>query len=311
MKKRIIALILCFSLVLVCACKKAPEEKETAVPYPQATQPDDDKTESVPSEQAAPPSDQKEKADTDSESDMTSASNENDNTVTQPQQNDTAVDTNASEDDTTVDTSSSEDDKNQDDTQSDEDLFNYEVTDEPFEQMEIRRAVTSHKTYANEQELFDAAEMVFIGMPLETFTDGDMRYYDFENEEVDKNSDEEVFFRCTVRNIKVLEMLKGDKTLETVAVADRAAIDDINGTQAILGLPSSDRIAKKNVKYIYYLIPALPDSMDFYFIAYDSGLINIDGLDSSVGRADRVLAAKEKYSEYFEKYDRSSEPQTK
>ena len=192
-----------------------------------------------------------------------------------------------------------------------EELYNYEVTDEPFESMEISFSHTTHKTYANEQELFDAAEMVFIGMPLETFTDGDMRYYDSNMKEIEKNSNEKAFYYCTVRNIKIVEMLKGDKSLDTVSVADEAVVKEENGKKSIIGLPTSCQIAKKNVKYIYYLIPSIPDSMDFYFTSYDSGLINIDGLDSDVGRADRMLEAKERLPEQFEKYDRSSELETK
>ena len=187
-------------------------------------------------------------------------------------------------------------------------LYNYEVTEEPFESMEILPSTMTHKTYANEQELFEASEMVFIGMPLDTFTDGEQHYYNYDMEEIDKDSEEQAFFYCTTRDIKVIEMIKGDKSLKTVSVADEAVVkEDENSNQKILGLPMGCRIAKKNAKYIYYLTPALPESMDFYFIDYDSGLINIDGLDSKVGRADRVLAAKERLPEQFEKYDRSAE----
>ena len=187
-------------------------------------------------------------------------------------------------------------------------LYNYEATEEPFESMEIRNSYATYKTYDNEQDLFEASDMVFIGMPTDTFTDGEEHYYNVNNDEVDKESDETIFFYCTLRDIKVIEMLKGDKSLETVSVADRAVVKEENdGSKTIIGLPTGNSIAKKNVKYVYYVKRAVPENMNFYFAAHDEGLINIDGLDSKVGRADRVLAAKERLPEQFEKYDRSSE----
>ena len=196
--------------------------------------------------------------------------------------------------------------KEQTDVQKKEELYNYEVTDEPFESMEIQHSLLDYISFENEQALFEAADMVFIGMPLDTFTDGEERYYDVNLQEL--KGVEGSTYRYTVRDIKVIEMLKGDKSLDTVSVADDAVVKEMyDGKQVIDGLCENSHIAKKNVKYIYYLVKSNSEEMDFYFTAYDEGLINIDGLDSKVGRADRVLAAKERLPEQFEKYDRSSE----
>ena len=193
-----------------------------------------------------------------------------------------------------------------------QELYNYEVTAEPFESMEILPSYNTYETHSTEQELFDAAEMVFIGMPLDTFTDGEVHYYDRDTNEVGKDSDE-IFYYMTVRNIKVLEMIKGDSTLETVAVADEAAVKEFEGgTQKIVGLPSDCSISKKNVKYVYYLMPALPDSMDFYFCMYDGGLVNIDGLDERVNKSNwKLEETKARFDAQFKKYDRSSELKVK
>lgn len=189
-----------------------------------------------------------------------------------------------------------------------EELYNYEVTEEPFESMEVLHSYNTYKTHSTEQELFDAAEMVFIGMPLDTFTDGEVHYYDLNANEVDKDSDQ-IFYYMTVRDIKVLEMIKGDSTLKTVAVADEAAVKEFkDGTKKIVGLPSDCSISKKNVKYVYYLMPALPDSMDFYFCIYDGGLVNIDGLDQKVNNSNwKLKETQARFSAQFEKYDRSLE----
>ena len=196
--------------------------------------------------------------------------------------------------------------KEQTDVQKKEELYNYEVTDEPFESMEIQHSLLDYISFENEQALFEAADMVFIGMPLDTFTDGEERYYDVNLQEL--QGVEGSTYRYTVRDIKVIEMLKGDKSLDTVSVADDAVVKEMyDGKQVIDGLCENSHIAKKNVKYIYYLVKSNSEEMDFYFTAYDEGLINIDGLDSKVGRADRVLAAKERLPEQFEKYDRSAE----
>ena len=196
--------------------------------------------------------------------------------------------------------------KEQTDVQKKEELYNYEVTDEPFESMEIQHSLLDYISFENEQALFEAADMVFIGMPLDTFTDGEERYYDVNLQEL--KGVEGSTYRYTVRDIKVIEMLKGDKSLDTVSVADDAVVKEMyDGKQVIDGLCENSHIAKKNVKYIYYLVKSNSEEMDFYFTAYDGGLINIDGLDSKVGRADRVLAAKERLPEQFEKYDRSAE----
>ncbi len=197
--------------------------------------------------------------------------------------------------------------KTEAETKQDE-LYNYEVTEEPFEKMQIHYSLATFETHATEEELFEAAEMVFVGMPLDTFTDGDLRYFDRNANEVKKDSNE-IFSYMTVRNIKVIEMIKGDSTLETVAVADEAGIKEFeDGSKAIVGLPSTSFIAKKNVKYVYYLMPALPEDMDFYFCMYDGGLVNIDGLDKKVDSNNWKLSeTKARLESQFKKYDRSKE----
>ena len=192
-----------------------------------------------------------------------------------------------------------------------EELYNYEVTSEPFESMPIVNSYANYVTYADSDEMFDKAEIVLIGMPIETFTDGEERYFDSENNEVEKDSGVKIFHRSTIRNIKVLKVIKGEWTEETIKVAEKAVTEtDENGNKYISGLPEGQYIAKKNVKYIYFLTKALTKDADYYFAHFDQGKINIDGLDvngQSTISTQRLNEVKSRFSADFAKYDRSNE----
>ena len=196
-----------------------------------------------------------------------------------------------------------------------EELYNYEVTSEPFESMPIVNSYANYVTYADSDEMFDKAEIVLIGMPIETFTDGEERYFDSENNEVEKDSGVKIFHGFTVRDIKVLKVLKGNFSDKTIKVADYAVIKtDLQNNNYISGLPEGQYIAKKNVKYIYYLTKSLTKNSDFYFTLPDQGLINIDGLDTnsfSKVSSQRLSEVKSRFSSDFAKYDRSNELTTK
>ena len=192
-----------------------------------------------------------------------------------------------------------------------EELFNYEVTHEPFEDMEICYSCIDYLTCDSEAELFEASDMVFIGMPTETFTDGEGIPFNVRGERIPEGSDEGIAFAFTVRNVKVLKMLKGDDSVKEVKVGEDA-FKQINsdGSVRITELPYNHSIAKKNAKYIYYVDKTIQKNMDFYTINIDRGLVNIDGLDVktnyTVGNT-RLNEVKTRFAAEFEKYDRSSE----
>lgn len=192
-----------------------------------------------------------------------------------------------------------------------DELCNYEVTEEPFESMEIVNSYADYITYDSEAELYEASEMVFIGMPTETFTDGEELLYNFNAEIIPDNSDDKIAYCFTVRNVKVLKMLKGDDSIKEIKVAEEAMKQtDLNGIVRIIGLPDNTCITKKNVKYIYYVKKAAQPSMDFYLTRMDQGIVNIDGLDAnsrSVVSEQRLNEVKTRFSTDFAKYDRSDE----
>ena len=190
-------------------------------------------------------------------------------------------------------------------------LYNYEVTSEPFESLPIVNSSTNYPTYDTEKELFDNSEIVLIGMPIETFTDGDQHFYDIDANEVDKNSNVRIFHKITTRNIKIIKVLKGDIKSDSVEIAENAIVEtDQVGNNYIYGLPDSNFISKKNVKYIYYLNKGNGDGSKFYFPRSDQGVINIDGLDTnsfSKVSTQRLDEVKSRFAAEFAEYDRSDE----
>ncbi len=130
--------------------------------------------------------------------------------------------------------------------QQNEELYNYEVTTEPFESLPIVNSSANYPTYDTEKELFDNSEIVLIGMPIETFTDGDQHFYDIDANEVDKNSNVRIFHKITTRNIKIVKVLKGDIKSDSVEIAENAIVEtDQVGNNYIYGLPDSNFISKK------------------------------------------------------------------
>ena len=189
-----------------------------------------------------------------------------------------------------------------------EEVCNFEVTAEPFEEMEKIYAYTDVYGFESEAELFDSADLVFIGMPTDTFTECQTEYYDL-NEENKVSKDDKYFASYTIRNIKVIEVFKGDSTLDSIRLAERGTVtQSTDGQTVISGLASQCKIAKKNVKYLYYA--NYDEKHGFYMAHLDAGKINIDGLDTDSDEKidDEILnEVKVRFSNAFQKYDRSSE----
>ena len=116
----------------------------------------------------------------------------------------------------------------------------------------------------------------------------------------------------TLRELTVLEVLKGDNVGETITYANMAisGVDD-DGTEIIMWLPEYAFIQKQNVKYIFYLKESTRKD-GIYNAVPDQGVINIDGLDINGSRGkfvteERYDEVKARFGQYFEKYDRSAE----
>ena len=188
--------------------------------------------------------------------------------------------------------------------------YDLPVGDEAFESMSVISSQGSYKKYESESEIFDDCDLVVIGMPVNTFTDEQVVYFDKDGNEVDKESD--WLIANTVRRIKVVEVLKGDKTVSEVELVQLAHIDTPDGSdkQYIRNLSANEFIAKQNSKYIYYLKRDGGSKTERYYACPDQGVVNIDMLDSNAVnyvKSDRLLEVINHFDAKFDKYDRSDE----
>ena len=166
--------------------------------------------------------------------------------------------------------------------------------------------------FENESEMYDSCDYVVVGMLKDTFTDGVPKRYGLYGQGVQEGSGEMAASVATLRELTVLEVLKGDNVGETITYADMAisGVDD-DGTEIIQWLPENKFIQKQNVKYIFYLNESSRKDSTFYSDP-DQGVINIDGLDINGSRGkfvteERYDEVKARFGQYFEKYDRSAE----
>ena len=190
--------------------------------------------------------------------------------------------------------------------------YNLEVGHEKFEDMPVVNSSSSYLGFESESELYDDCDYVVVGMLTDTFTDGVPKKYGLYGQEVQDGSGEMVASFATLRQLTVLDVLKGENVGETITFANPAisGVGD-DGTDIIMWLPESSFIQKQNVKYIFYLNESTREDGTYYAVR-DQGVINIDGLDENGSRGkyvteERYDQVKARFGEYFEKYDRSSE----
>ncbi len=153
-----------------------------------------------------------------------------------------------------------------------------EVTAEPFESMDISYDQFSMmKTYDNLEELKDDSTLIVIASPAKTFTDVTPAYFDKNNNPVDSYEQASKPYCYTERDFKVYKVLKGDKSLKEVRVAENFVKTSSGSDSKIVGI-EGDYIAKKNAKYMLFLMPSNYKG-NHYFTCYNVGKINIDGKD--------------------------------
>ncbi len=190
--------------------------------------------------------------------------------------------------------------------------YNLEVGHEKFEDLPIVYSNVRFYRFENEREMYDDSDLVVVGMLKDTYTDGIPKKYGLDGQEVQDGSGEMVASFSTLRQLTVLDVLKGEDVGETITYANTGISSvDTDGTEIILWLSDYEFIQKQNVKYIFYLSESKRKD-GVYYAAPDYGVINIDGLDENGSRGkyvseERYDQVKARFGEYFEKYDRSSE----
>ena len=88
--------------------------------------------------------------------------------------------------------------------------YNLEVTHEKFEDMPVVNSDNSIYGFENESEMYDSCDYVVVGMLKDTFTDGVPKRYGLYGQEVQEGSGEMAASVATLRELTVLEVLKGD-----------------------------------------------------------------------------------------------------
>ena len=152
------------------------------------------------------------------------------------------------------------------------------VTAEPFESMEISfTKMGMLATYDNLDELIEASSLIVIASPVNIFTDEAPTFLDINGNPVDSYEQASRSNCYTLRDFKINKVLKGDKSLKEVTVAERFVEINSDSTNKIIGL-KGEYIAKKNAKYMLFLMPSNYKN-DHYFTCYNVGKINIDGKD--------------------------------
>ena len=159
-----------------------------------------------------------------------------------------------------------------------DDIEQGEVTAEPFESMDISYDQFSMFKIENSvEELANNSTLIVIASPTKTFTDVTPALFDRNNNPVDSYEQASRAYCYTERDFKVYKVLKGDKNLKEVRVAENFVKINSDGSDKIVGV-EGEYIAKKNAKYLLFLVPSNYDE-NLYFHCYNVGMINIDGKD--------------------------------
>lgn len=161
--------------------------------------------------------------------------------------------------------------------------------------------------YQNEAEMFEGCDLVFVGTPVETFTESELHYYAPDGSEYVHGVSERIAVHYTHRKIKVLEVLKGEPEGDIVTIGANAYVE-FDGDKKYYRNSTYPTIEpdRKNAKYLYYVSKSITG---LYIVCWDSGRMNVDGLDKEhYFDIDKfALQIRERHSEIFEKYDRTKE----
>ena len=163
--------------------------------------------------------------------------------------------------------------------------------------------------YNSEQELSDASDLVFVGMPVKTSNESEWlssKHNAVEPlEGVPKLTNDHYINSYLNREVLVLEVLKGEYDERIIALAQYNANQKDDNENANVWLGPSNTADCKNAKYIYY-VKKTNEYFDCYLVSLDYGRVNVDGLDKeSYYDSDRVKEVRDKFPEIFEKYDRT------
>lgn len=156
------------------------------------------------------------------------------------------------------------------------DLFNYIA--EPFESLDITYTNSSKARLNTLDELKESADLIVIASTDTTLTDASPVILDASGQNIsitNIKSLADMQKSYTPRDFKVHKVIKGDKNIKNVTVAESVIWPYNSGFLALSG----EYIAKADTKYLMFL-KADENNPDLYFSYLNQGKFNVDGKDS-------------------------------
>ena len=156
------------------------------------------------------------------------------------------------------------------------DLFDYIA--EPFESLDITYTNSSKARLNTLDELKESADLIVIASTDTTLTDASPVILDASGQKIsitNIKSLADMQKSYTPRDFKVHKVIKGDKNIKNVTVAESVIWPYNSGFLALSG----EYIAKADTKYLMFL-KADENNPDLYFSYLNQGKFNVDGKDS-------------------------------
>ena len=172
------------------------------------------------------------------------------------------------------------------------DLFNYIA--EPFESLDITYTNSSKARLNTLDELKESADLIVIASTDTTLTDASPVILDASGQKIsitNIKSLADMQKSYTPRDFKVHKVIKGDKNIKNVTVAESVIWPYNSGFLALSG----EYIAKADTKYLMFL-KADENNPDLYYTYLTQGKFNVDGKDSK-----RTLPVDKKMLNQIEK----------
>ena len=156
------------------------------------------------------------------------------------------------------------------------DLFNYIA--EPFESLDITYTNSSKARLNTLDELKESADLIVVASTDTTLTDASPVILDASGQKIsitNIKSLADMQKSYTPRDFKVHKVIKGDKNIKNVTVAESVIWPYNSGFLALSG----EYIAKADTKYLMFL-KADENNPDLYYSYLNQGKFNVDGKDS-------------------------------
>ena len=167
----------------------------------------------------------------------------------------------------------------------------FEYIAEPFESLDVTYTSSSKAKLNTLDELKESADLIVVASTDTTFTDCKSVIINEFNQKTNNINAAIMEKSYTPRDFKVHKVIKGDKSIKNVTVAESVIGPYYTGLIALNG----EYIAKADTKYLMFL-KADENNPDLYFSYLNQGKFNVDGKDSK-----RTLPVDKKMLNQIEK----------